>query len=107
MKFIIFVINKDFKHAPEEEMQQIREFNQSLKDNNQYVMAEGIADPSHAKTIDNRGNILKEEKGSVFKEEEYVNGFWIIEAKDEIQAQELARKASFSCNRKVELRPVL
>jgi hypothetical protein len=39
--------------------------------------------------------------------EEFYIGFWIIEAKDQEEAQNLALEASLSCNRKVELRQIL
>jgi hypothetical protein len=38
---------------------------------------------------------------------EYVSGFWLIEAVDIAAARELASRGSRACNRKVELRPLL
>jgi hypothetical protein len=70
-------------------------------------MAAGIAGPDKAQLLDYRaGNQILEQK-SIFNTPDFVSGFWIIEASNESEALEIAKRASFSCNRKVELRPFL
>ena len=57
--------------------------------------------------IDNRSNRGEVNPGSLHQSDEYLSGFWIIEAKDEETALALANGASMACNRRVELRPLL
>jgi hypothetical protein len=70
-------------------------------------MAAGLADPSRATLIDNTSGAGKVEPGSLFKEDDFYSGFWIIDAESEATAAELALQGSKACNRKVELRPFL
>ena len=45
--------------------------------------------------------------GSVFVGDEYMSGFWLVDADTPETARRLAAAASRACNRKVELRPFL
>jgi hypothetical protein len=107
MKFMIFVIDQQSLSASTNEMAAIDEFNASLQANGQWVMAAGLADPSRATLIDNTSGAGKVEPGSLFKEDDFYSGFWIIDAESEATAAELALQGSKACNRKVELRPFL
>lgn len=107
MKFMIFVIDQQSRSASTNEMAAIDEFNASLQANGQWVMAAGLADPSRATLIDNTSGAGKVEPGSLFKEDDFYSGFWIIDAESEATATELALQGSKACNRKVELRPFL
>lgn len=107
MKFLLQVIFDKYDLATEKEMQDITEFNKKLKANNHFIYAAGLANPDTSIVIDNRENrniIINE---SILDREEFYIGFWIIEAKDQAEAQTLALEASLSCNRKVELRQIL
>ena len=107
MKFMIFVIDQQSRSASTNEMAAIDNFNDSLQANGQWVMAAGLADPSKATVIDNTSGQGKVEEGSLFKEDNFYSGFWIIDAESEAVAKELALRGSKACNRSVELRPFL
>ena len=107
MKFIIFVIDQQSRSASTTEMAAIDEFNASLQANGQWVMAAGLAAPSRAILIDNTSGAGNQEEGSLFKEDDFYSGFWIIDAESETVAKELAMRGSKACNRSVELRPFL
>lgn len=107
MKFLINVIDSENGSATGEEMDAINSFNESLRANGHWILAAGIAGPKHSVVIDNRrgAHIVKHEP--LVTTDEHVSGFWIIEAANIEQAQELALGASLACNRKVEMRPFL
>jgi hypothetical protein len=107
LKFLLQVIFDKYDLATEKEMQDITEFNKKLKANNHFIYAAGLANPDSSIVIDNRENrnIIKNE--SILDREEFYIGFWILEVKDQAEAQNLALEASLSCNRKIELRQIL
>lgn len=107
MRFILFVIDTGSNTGNADEMANIDAFNDSLIGNGQFVLAAGIAGPAQAKLIDNRDSKGAIENASLFSAPEFFSGFWIIEARDEAEAEELALAGSLACNRKVELRPFL
>ena len=88
-------------------MDAINAFNESLRANGHWIMAAGVAAPEHSVVIDNRQGAGVITQGSLFEQNEYVSGFWVIEASGHEQAQDLALAGSRACNRKVELRPFL
>lgn len=103
MKYIIFVIDNKTHSATTQDMAAIDEFNEKLKAEGHWVMAEGIGSPETARVIDNGIST----PGSLFNSTEFYVGFWIIEVSDETLAIQLATESSRACNRKVELRPFL
>ena len=107
MRFVMFVIDTGSNTGDPGEMANIDAFNESLVENGQFILAAGIAGPSKAKLIDNRENNGVLQEASLFSAPEFYSGFWIIEAKDQSEAEELAMAGSLACNRKVELRPFL
>ena len=107
MRFVMFVIDTGSSTGNPNEMANIDAFNESLVENGQFVLAAGIAGPSKARLIDNRENKGVIEQASLFSTPEFYSGFWIIEAKDQSEAEELAMAGSLACNRRVELRPFL
>ena len=106
MKFIIFVIDDLTGSASDAEMKAVKTFNDYLRNNGHWITAEGIDSPTKSMIVDNRNdsNILNPE--SLVKSKENYSGFWLIEAPTVEVAKQLAAKASKSCNRKVELRPL-
>jgi hypothetical protein len=106
MKFMICVIDTESGSGTPEEIHAIDAFNEQLVANGQLIMAEGVQDPSESVVIDNRLAAGEVESGPLYDLDEYLSGFWIISAKDQEQAKELALSASLACNRKVELRPL-
>lgn len=106
MKFIIFVIDDLTGSASDVEMKAINSFNDYLRNSGFWITAEGIDSPIKSMIVDNRddSNILIPE--SLVKSKENYSGFWLINVPSNEVANQLAAKASKSCNRKVELRPL-
>ena len=107
MRFLLSVIDSQTGTATADEMTAIDAFNDGLRERGQFIFAGGLSAPDLAKVIDNRSNRGEVNVGPLHKGNEYLSGFWIIECDDAAQAEELARNASKSCNRKVELRELL
>ena len=107
MRFLISVIDSQTGTATADEMTAIDAFNDGLRERGQFIFACGLSAPDSAKVIDNRNNIGEITAGPLHGGSEYLSGFWIIECDDAAQAEELARSASKSCNRRVELRQFL
>lgn len=107
MQFLISVIDDRTGSATAAEMAAIDGFNERLVNGGQLVFAGGLAAPAEATVIDHRDGAARFTDGPVAESEEYVAGFWIVEAPDAEAARELAAEASKHCNRRVELRPFL
>ena len=107
MKYVIFVIDDRSNSADENEMSSIDQFNEYLQENGHWIYACGITDSKQAKTIDFRNDNQLITAKSINSGPEFISGFWIIEARDQDQAEELAKKGSHACNRRVELRAQL
>jgi hypothetical protein len=87
------------------EMAAIDVFNARLEAEGHWVFAGGLASPSTATVIDNRGEEAMVTDGPFVESKEYLAGFWIIQASDLDAALKLAAEGSKACNRKVEVRP--
>ena len=107
MKFVFFVIDGKANSASLDEMASIDLFNKNLKSNGHWIYACGISSPSKSLIIDYRADSSRVEKNSLNNEDSFYSGFWIIEASNEQQAEELAKGASHACNRRVEVRAEL
>jgi hypothetical protein len=107
MQYLVSVIfDKDGLATPEEEAQ-IDVFNDRLVAEGHWVFAGGLAAPSSATVIDNRGEEAMFTDGPFLESKEYLAGFWIMEAADLDVALKLAAEGSKACNRKIEVRPLL
>jgi len=107
MQYLISVIHDSASLATPEEMAAIDVFNERLMADGRWVFAGGLAAPSSATVIDNRGADAMFTDGPFLESKEYLAGFWIIEAADLDVALKLAADGSRACNRKVEVRPFL
>ena len=107
MQYLVSVIDDNTGSATPDEMAAIDAFNDRLKAEGHWVFAGGLAAPSSATVIDNRGGEAVFTDGPFLESKEYLAGFWIIEAADLDVALKLAAEGSKNCNRKVEVRPVL
>ena len=107
MRFLISVIDSEQNPATGNEMAAIDAFNEHLQDKGYFMLAVGIASPSTAVSIDNRGGAGIVAAGSTLYGNQYQSGFWLINVPDAETAQELAAAGSLACNRKVELRALL
>jgi hypothetical protein len=107
MRFLINVIDSQSNSASGDEMAAIDAFNDGLRANGHWITAAGIEGPKGSILIDNRDGLGEVVHAPLYENDEYVSGFWLIEAKDEAEALELAKAGSKACNRRVELRKYL
>jgi hypothetical protein len=107
MQYLVSVIDDTAGLATPDEMAAINVFNDRLKAEGHWVFAGGLASPSAATVIDNRGGEALFSDGPFLETKEHLAGFWIIEAPDRDVALKLAADGSKACNRKVEVRPFL
>ncbi|TDC45699.1 hypothetical protein E1212_28495 [Jiangella ureilytica] len=107
MKYLVSVIDDTSNSATPDEMVAIRAFNEGLQADGHWVFAGGLADPSTATVVDNRGSEPMITDGPFLETKEYFAGFWIMEAPDLDVMLRLATEASKACNRKLEVRPLL
>ena len=107
MQYLVSVIYDAADSATPSEMAAIDAFNDRLEAEGHWVFAGGLAAPSTATVIDNRGGEALFTDGPFLESKEYLAGFWIIEAADLDVALKLAAAGSKSCNRRVEVRPFL
>ena len=107
MQYLVSVIHDTSDLASADEMAAIDVFNEGLQAQGYWVFAGGLAAPSTATVIDNRGGAPMFTDGPFVESKEYIVGFWIIEAADLDVALKLAAEGSKACNRKVEVRPFL
>jgi len=71
------------------------------------VFAGGLDSPNSAQIFDFRTGQVSQANGAFHPDGEFFSGFWIIDVPSRAIAEELAKKGSEACNRKVELRPLL
>jgi hypothetical protein len=107
MQYLVSVIHDKAGLAAPDEQAAIDVFNDRLVAEGYWVFAGGLAAPSTATVIDNRGGEAMFTDGPFLESKEYLAGFWIIEAADLDVALKLAAQGSKACNRKVEVRPFL
>src|SRR5215472_7802225 len=107
MQYLVSVIFDTPGLATPDEMAAIDVFNDRLVAEGHWVFAAGLAAPSTATVIDNRGGEAVFTDGPFVESKEYLAGFWIIKAADLDVALKLASEGSKHCNRKVEVRPFL
>ena len=108
MQYLVSVIVDDTVGlATPDEMAAIKVFNEGLQAEGHWVFAGGLAAPSAATVVDNRGGEAVLTDGPFVESKEYLIGFWVMEAADLDVALKLAAQGSKACNRKVEVRPFL
>jgi hypothetical protein len=107
MQYLVSVIDDEAGLATPEEQAAIDVFNDGLQAGGHWVFAGGLASPSAATVVDNRGGEAMFTDGPFLESKEYLAGFWVMEAADLDVALRLAAGGSRACNRKVEVRPFL
>ena len=107
MHYLVSVIDDQTGTASPDEGAAIDAFNERLEAEGNWVFAGGLASPSAATVIDNRGSEPIFTDGPFLETKEYLAGFWVIQAPDLDVALKLAAEGSKHCNRKVEVRPFL
>jgi hypothetical protein len=107
MQYLVSVIHDSAELATPDQMAAIDAFNDRLMAEGHWVFAGGLAAPSSATVIDNRGEEALFTDGPFLESKEYLAGFWVMEAADLDVALKLAVEGSKACNRKIEVRPFL
>jgi hypothetical protein len=108
MQYLVSVIADEATHAgTPEERAAIDVFNDRIIADGNWVFAGGLAAPSAATVIDNRGAETVFTDGPFVESKEFLAGFWVMEAPDLDAALKLAAEGSKVCNRRVEVRPFL
>jgi hypothetical protein len=107
MQYLVSVIHDAAGLATPDEMAAIDVFNDRLIAEGHWVFAGGLAAPSTATVIDNRGGEAMVTDGPFLESKEFLAGFWVMEAADLDVVLRLAVEGSKACNRKVEVRPFL
>src|SRR6202451_2232421 len=107
MQYLVSGIDPTAGLATPDEMAAIDVFNDRLRAEGHWVFAGGLAAPSSATVVDNRGEETMFTDGPFLESKEYLAGFWIMEAADLDVALKLAAEGSKACNRKIEVRPFL
>ena len=105
MQYLVSVIDDTAGLATPDEMAAINAFNDRLQAKGHWVFAGGLAAPSSATVIDNRGEEAIFTDGPFVESKEYLAGFWITQAANLDVALKLAAEGSKACNRKIEVRP--
>ena len=105
MQYLVSVIFDNAGLATPDEDAQIDVFNDRLVAEGHWVFAGGLAAPSSATVIDNRGEEALVTDGPFLESKEYLAGVWVWEAPDLDVALKLATEASKICDRKIEVRP--
>ena len=106
-QYLMSVLHDTTALASTDEMAAIDAFNEQLQTDGHWVFAGGLAAPSTATVVDGRHGEAVFTDGPYIESKEWIIGFWIIEATDLDVALRLASAGSKSCNRRVELRPIL
>jgi len=107
MQYLVSVIDDNAGLATPTEAAAIDAFNDRLQAEDHWVCAGGLASPSTATVIDNRGGEALFTDGPFLESKEHLAGFCLIDALDLDVALKLAAEGSKACNRKVEVRPFL
>ncbi len=107
MQYLVSVIFDTPGLATPDEQAAIDVFNDRLVAEDHWVFAGGLAAPSSATVIDNRGEEAMFTDGPFLESKEYLAGFWVMEAADLDVALRLGAEGSKACNRKIEVRPFL
>ena len=105
--YVMSVLDDTSNSGTPEEMVAIDAFNDRLRAEGHWVFAGGLASPTTATVVDGRDGEPVFTDGPYLESKEFVAGFWVIEAPDLDVALRLAAQGSKSCNRRVELRPML
>ncbi|WP_062526991.1 YciI family protein [Demequina rhizosphaerae] len=107
MRFLMNVVHDSTEPATEDEMAAIDAFNVVIEASGQRVMAAGLAAPSNSAVVDARGARSSVTHGPAVEADDFVVGFWVIDAPDKDAAMLLAAEASQACHRRIELRAFL
>src|ERR1700678_3218033 len=98
MQYLVSVIHDAPDLATPDEMAAIDAFNDRLIAAGHWVFAGGLAAPSSATVVDNRGEEALVTDGPFLESKEHLAGLWIMEAADLDVALRLAAEGAKGCN---------
>ena len=78
-----------------------------LKDAGELISAEGLADPTAAKTVRFQGGIPVPTDGPFAEAKEALAGFWIVDVASEARALEIAARIVKFVERPIEVRQIM
>src|SRR3954453_15158855 len=102
MQYLVSVIDDKSNSGTPDEMVAIDAFNERLRAEGHWVFAGGLASPSTATVIDNRGGEAVFTAGPFLESKEFFARLWVFQAPDLDVALKLAAEGSRACNRRVE-----
>ena len=79
-------------------------FIEDLTSSGAFVYGAGLHPPSTAITVDATGDGVRRENGPFVRADEYLGGFWVIDAPDQETAIGWAEKASAALGGRIEVR---
>ncbi|MEH1124412.1 YciI family protein [Micromonospora sp. CPCC 206061] len=88
----------------QEVMAAVGAFNTALQEAGAFVTAGGLQPPSSATTVDYSGDSPVLTPGPFVEADEYLGGFWIIEAENDDVAIEWTKQASRALRCRIEVR---
>lgn len=88
----------------EQMMAEVGAFNTALQESGAFRFAGGLQPPSTATTVDVTGDGPEFTPGPFVKADQYLGGFWVIEADNDDDAIEWTRQASRALRSPVEVR---
>ncbi len=78
--------------------------NAELQQSGEWVTAEGLVDPTAAKTVRFEGGIAVPTDGPFAEAKESLAGFWVVDVKSEARALEIASRIATFVERPIEVR---
>jgi len=83
----------------------VDELNQKMQDQNAWVFAGGLHEPSTATVVREKDGQVVTIDGPFAEAKEQVGGFWVIQADDLDAALKWASEATLACRVPIEVRP--
>jgi hypothetical protein len=108
-QYMLSVIHGYPYTPPEDEIQKIYkdvdELNQKMRDQDAWVFAGGLHEPSTATVVREKDGEVLTIDGPYAEAKEQVGGFWVIQATDLDAALKWASEATRACRVPIEVRP--
>ena len=81
--------------------------NEDLKKSGEWVDAQGLADPTKAKTVRFQGGIPVATDGPFAEAKEALAGFWVVDVESEARVLEIASRIVAFIERPIEVRQIM
>ena len=107
MQYLFSVIHDSAGLATDDEMAAIDVFNERLQTEGYWVFAGGLAGPSSATVIDNRGGSAVITDGPFVESKEQMAGYFVVDCATPERAEEIAGRFPDARFAAVEVRPLM